>query len=237
MSRIIAFIIKFSNKCRARPVRLYNAFYFLFKSNKMFVIANFALKKGSFVKENNIQTYAIAVGVVFYAAIYMYLLFSKSEFLAVFNKFIIYIIGVDLILSALLFSNHSKKQGVVVNSLDDICANNGYKNDTTDEEGVFADDEEDNTSTNDSETASTNDDIDSANENEIANDLQATGQPQKEQNEVKEFFAEVGDNRGDDLETLVLNSDLVNELEQISSSVVAGPKKRGRKPKSALSQA
>lgn len=75
----------------------------------MFVISQFALHKSNMCKFNNISTYAIASGLIVYASIYLYLLFYKNDYVALFNKFIIYIIGIDLLLSTFYYFNTSKK--------------------------------------------------------------------------------------------------------------------------------
>ena len=56
----------------------------------MFVISQFALHKSNMCKFNNISTYAIASGLIVYASIYLYLLFYNNDYVALFNKFIIY---------------------------------------------------------------------------------------------------------------------------------------------------
>jgi len=75
----------------------------------MFVISQFALHKSNMCKFNNISTYAIASGLIVYASIYLYLLFYNNDYVALFNKFIIYIIGIDLLLSTFYYFNTSKK--------------------------------------------------------------------------------------------------------------------------------
>ena len=75
----------------------------------MFVISQFALHKSNMCKFNNISTYAIASGLIIYASIYLYLLFYNNDYVALFNKFIIYIIGIDLLLSTFYYFNTSKK--------------------------------------------------------------------------------------------------------------------------------
>lgn len=218
----------------------------------MFVIANFTLKQGCLVNEKNIQTYSIAVGIIFYAAIYMYLLFSKSEFLAVFNRFVVYIIGVDLLLSALFFSNKNTKSGIVVHSLDEICDKNGHKkndfsslDDST--SGYDGDEEDDEDEDEDNSSDSTSADIQTNPDGDTDLDTESKSNKNEAQHTenlqiVQEKFStnlETAEKEVDDLDTLVLNNDLVDQLEQISSTaqiLETGPKKRGRKPKSALSQ-
>ena len=50
--------------------------------------------------------YAIGIGLVVYACIYLYFLFYNEEFLSIFNKFIIYIIGIDLLLSSFYYAHN-----------------------------------------------------------------------------------------------------------------------------------
>jgi hypothetical protein len=47
--------------------------------------------------------YSIVVGLLIYACIYLYLMFYSSEYVYIFNRFVIYIIGVDLLLSAFVY--------------------------------------------------------------------------------------------------------------------------------------
>jgi len=207
----------------------------------MFLVANFALKKSSFEKNKNIQTYSIAIGIVFYAAIYMYLLFSKSEFLTVFNRFIIYIIGVDLLLSALFFSK--KTPDIVIHDisklsnsqLDQIYGtginDNNEQTDTESFESEESETEESDTESKDERTDNESEaNLSEINETEQNNNSNAheahdtQTHPTQIERVIKEEFK-------DDLETLVLDNDLVEELGKISAQ---GPKKRGRKPKAAL---
>lgn len=66
----------------------------------MFFASQVILDKLRPFGSNNVQTYSIAAGVILYASIYVYLLMKKSEYLDVFNKFLVYIIGIDLLMSA-----------------------------------------------------------------------------------------------------------------------------------------
>lgn len=76
----------------------------------MFVISQFVLHKSNMCKFDNISTYAIASGLIVYASIYLYLLFYNNDYVSLFNKFVIYIIGIDLLLSTFYYFNTSKKQ-------------------------------------------------------------------------------------------------------------------------------
>ncbi len=48
---------------------------------------------------DKLVTYSIITGLVLYTSTYLYFLFYKNEYLGLFNKFIIYIITIDLLLS------------------------------------------------------------------------------------------------------------------------------------------
>lgn len=77
----------------------------------MFIISQYLLNNLNMGKLENISIYAIGIGLVVYACIYLYFLFYNDEYVSLFNKFIIYIIGIDLLLSSFYYS-HNK------NSLD-----------------------------------------------------------------------------------------------------------------------
>lgn len=65
----------------------------------MFVVSQYLLKStDSFKNAMQISSYAIVMGLVLYASVYLYLLFYNNEYLSMFNTFIIYIILVDLLL-------------------------------------------------------------------------------------------------------------------------------------------
>lgn len=74
----------------------------------MFVISQCILQKSNVCNNDNISTYAIASGMVVYTGIYLYLLFYNNEYVSLFNKFIIYIVGIDLLLSTFYFFSYSK---------------------------------------------------------------------------------------------------------------------------------
>jgi hypothetical protein len=74
----------------------------------MFIISQYILQKSNVCNPDNISTYAIATGLIIYASIYLYLLYYNDEFLYLFNKFIIYIIGIDLLLSTFYYFSSEK---------------------------------------------------------------------------------------------------------------------------------
>ena len=75
----------------------------------MFIISQYLLKTSGTCKNiNQISTYSIITGLVLYASIYLYLLFYNNEYLTIFNKFLIYIIVIDLLLSTFYYFNIHK---------------------------------------------------------------------------------------------------------------------------------
>lgn len=70
----------------------------------MFIVSQYLLNNLNVSKFENISIYAIGLGLVVYAAIYLYFLFYNEEYVSLFNKFIIYIIGIDLLLSSFYYS-------------------------------------------------------------------------------------------------------------------------------------
>lgn len=64
----------------------------------MFVLSQYMLNYAG-LPSNQMTTYSIVAGLILYGSIYLYILFYNNEYLSIFNKFIIYIIVLDLILS------------------------------------------------------------------------------------------------------------------------------------------
>ena len=93
----------------------------------MFSLSQLVLRYSNFCKESSISSYSIAIGVMLYASIYLYLLFYYHDILTIFNKFIIYIISVDLLVSIFLHMNNvdsdSKNESTPNNQLDDEINN------------------------------------------------------------------------------------------------------------------
>jgi hypothetical protein len=81
----------------------------------MFIISQSILHKSKLCNSESISTYSIASGMVVYAGIYLYLLFYNNEYLSLFNKFIIYIVGIDLLLSTFYYFNSSKTHSYQTN--------------------------------------------------------------------------------------------------------------------------
>jgi hypothetical protein len=75
----------------------------------MFIISQYLLNLSGTCKNiNQISTYSIITGLILYASIYLYLLFYNDEYLSIFNKFLIYVIIVDLLLSTFYYFNLQK---------------------------------------------------------------------------------------------------------------------------------
>ena len=84
----------------------------------MFIASQVALHKFGLCKFDNIQTYSIGIGLVIYASIYLYLLYNYDELIPMFNKFIIYIICIDLLLSTVYYMGVSPPNDDNVNGGD-----------------------------------------------------------------------------------------------------------------------
>ena len=76
----------------------------------MFIISQYLLHKSNLCNSDNISTYSIAVGLLIYSSIYLYLLYYNNEFLFIFNKFIIFLIGIDLLLFTFYHFNNNQTQ-------------------------------------------------------------------------------------------------------------------------------
>lgn len=109
----------------------------------MFIISQYLLNLSGTCKNiNHISTYSIITGLILYASIYLYLLFYNDEYLSIFNKFLIYIIVVDLLLSTFYYFNLQKsfkydtnKNQVLEDNLEsaDMSINEDDISDTCDE--------------------------------------------------------------------------------------------------------
>jgi hypothetical protein len=71
----------------------------------MFILSQCILHKcSSLTKLETISTYSIILGLIVYSTIYLYILFNNVDYIYIFNKFIIYIVGIDLLLSTFYYS-------------------------------------------------------------------------------------------------------------------------------------
>lgn len=115
-------------------------FYFV-SLKKMFAISQVILNTtGAFKNINQISTYSIITGLVLYASIYLYLLFYNEEYVNIFNKFVIYVIMIDLLLSIFYYFNIKKSQ-----SQNKILAENPLGEDVDETEGSSEGDDLDDT--------------------------------------------------------------------------------------------
>lgn len=75
----------------------------------MFIASQLALKKLDLCKESSITSYSLVIGLVTYAIIYFYILFYKPDLMSLFNNFIIYIIGLDMLLATFYYTIGTKE--------------------------------------------------------------------------------------------------------------------------------
>ena len=112
----------------------------------MFVLSQYLLNSSGMCNPQQITSYSIALGLILYSSIYLYILFYNNEYLSVFNKFIIYIVVVDLLLSAFYYFNSQEKE-----DSPSLVLNNDTDDDDDDEEDGEDEDEEDNEYTSESD--------------------------------------------------------------------------------------
>ena len=87
----------------------------------MFVVSQYILNlSGMCTTSQQITTYSIALGLILYGSVYLYILFYNNEYLNIFNKFIIYVIGVDLLLSAFYYYNIQSSSDKLVKGNEEV---------------------------------------------------------------------------------------------------------------------
>lgn len=89
----------------------------------MFILSQIVLDKVTKCEKNKIPTYSVAVGLFIYGVIYVALMALKHPLLKTFNKFSIYIIAVDLLLSTVyhIKQNKLKKKNIDQAQLQSEC--------------------------------------------------------------------------------------------------------------------
>jgi hypothetical protein len=108
----------------------------------MFIISQYLLNNLSSTDLEYTSIYAIAIGLVVYACIYLYFLFYNEEFLSIFNKFIIYIIGIDLLLSSFYYAhNKNSLEYKQVKNSDNISDNISDETDDINDVDINDDDD------------------------------------------------------------------------------------------------
>jgi cytoskeletal protein RodZ len=107
----------------------------------MFIISQYILKTTKLLPSNlDIATYSVIIGLVLYAVIYLYLYFFNTSMLSFLNNIIIYIIGVDLLLSTFYYYNLQKEDNKKYINANNISYNEVNLNDT---DTILSDEESD----------------------------------------------------------------------------------------------
>lgn len=87
----------------------------------MFIVSQYILRLMNVKSINKEITYSIILGLIFYTSLYLYILYYKEDFLNIFNKFIVYIVIGDLMLTTLyiyLSKNSKNQSSKLLNDLD-----------------------------------------------------------------------------------------------------------------------
>jgi methyl-accepting chemotaxis protein len=184
----------------------------------MFIISQYLLYQTKICNYDNITTYAIGSGVIIYAAIYLYLLFNNTEYLSLFNKFMIYIISIDLLLSTFFYFNTEKSHKQNFQNQFDTDTNSDSNSE--DEESEFEIETDDNFDfyENKEDSYNTNTNVEYETEylemrldnqvnevNEITNDLNEVNEITNEVNEITNEVNEI--------------TNEVNEVNEITNEV------------------
>ena len=113
----------------------------------MFFLSQVVLNKFKLCDTNNLSSYSIATGIALYGALYLYFLYYNEELLSIFNKFMIYVISVDLLLSTFYFYQINTKG--IEHNLNENCETSEEEIDSeldsqlTEEEDEDEDEDED----------------------------------------------------------------------------------------------
>jgi hypothetical protein len=84
----------------------------------MIVLSHLTLKNIGQFDESILPMYSVAAGLLCYSVVYVYLLTTNSEYLQFFNKFLIYIVGIDLLASTFI-NIKQKKAEFLENPMED----------------------------------------------------------------------------------------------------------------------
>ena len=93
----------------------------------MFIVSQLILSNGNVCSNDKIPSYSILIGVLLYASLYLYSLTYNPQLLTLLSKFLIYIISVDLLLSA--FYHYKLNQDYKSKSNDNVLNENNHKDD------------------------------------------------------------------------------------------------------------
>lgn len=184
----------------------------------MFIISQFVLKRLNMCDNNSIPSYSIALGIVMYAGIYVYLLYNNSAVSYMFNKFLIYIVSIDLLLSTLYFykSKPEKLDNIEYQQIAQYDLHN--IDDVTDESEIDIANE----AVADIEGQA---EIEAAIDNEVVNDIPLLNETQL--NETPDEIA-----NEDETQLNEIQNDLTQTIEETDQE---NPRKRrGRPPKQSI---
>ncbi len=91
----------------------------------MFALSLYLINKTKLCKVSQTIMYSVALGLILYSSIYVYLLFYNESYLSVFNNFVLYILLTDLSIS--IFYYYKLQQSNIIhlmnNEDDDISDN------------------------------------------------------------------------------------------------------------------
>jgi hypothetical protein len=140
----------------------------------MFILTQYLLKNflSSQISENSLPTYTVVIGLVIYALFYSYFLIYNRDLLPFFNKIIIYVIGVDLLVSAFynyniqLQNTHlNDNQNLITQNLEHFNAGYNLIQHEDNEDDEIDDDETDEDETDDEDNDDISDDENEETEN------------------------------------------------------------------------
>lgn len=222
----------------------------------MFIISQLLISNTNICTEDKVPSYSIIIGVVLYASIYLYALMYNQQLMTLLSKFLIYIICVDLLISAFYHyklnkdkkHTHNKQDNEVqdnlltsINNMNNIfnlehikeCGHEGdlnqeYSNDnSTDSE----DSDESVHSEDSQESVLTNISIELPNQNKIEELPENQTELQSDLNDNLDLQTDLEGNLQEDLKKQLelMNQDYIKSMEFDSTEIQK--KKRGRKPK------
>jgi hypothetical protein len=87
----------------------------------MFLISQLILSRTKICNIDSIPTYSIALGIILYTGIYLYTLYSSNEQANIFSKFIVYIIGADLLISTYVHFRSQTDNTIQLENNDYTC--------------------------------------------------------------------------------------------------------------------
>jgi hypothetical protein len=138
----------------------------------MFVVSQYLLNVSGICKTQQNLTYSIALGLIIYSSIYLYLLFYNGEYISIFNKFIIYIVIIDLLLSAFYYfglqDKQDKEEYINLNKNSGKSSKLNEVNDSDDSDNSYdSENSNDSDNSNDLDDLEELDNLDDSNESEI----------------------------------------------------------------------